>query len=71
MSLLDGVMLFLMCAMGVALWFYGECSGWLDWLIKFALLASFLFGPYFFWDDIGAYWKSSPDGPVNLEQGWF
>ena len=71
MSLWDTVAVLLILVMGFALWRYGEPNSFLDWLIKFLLLTALIFGPYFFWDEIGAYWHSSSDGPVDLQQGWW
>ncbi len=71
MTVWDIVVVALMIGTGVALWFYGNCDGVTDWAIKFLIAALMLFGPYFFWDDIGAYWRSSDSGPINIETGWW
>ena len=56
---------------GVSLWFSRATEGFGDWLLKFVFLASLSVGPYVFWDDLAAYWRSSGDGPVNIETGWW
>ena len=71
MSVWDVVVIALIIGTGAAMWFYGKCDGWLDWLIKFSIVSLLLFSPYFFWDDIGAYWSSSDNGPVKIEAGWW
>lgn len=67
----DLLAVLLMIGMGFALWRQRETEGWVDWLLKFVILSLMIFGPYFFWDDISAYWNSSSDGPVDLQQGWW
>ena len=53
------------------LWRQEETEHWRDWLIKTLLISSLLAGPYFFADELTSYWRSSPDGPVNIEAGWW
>ena len=53
------------------LWRQEETEHWRDWLIKTLLISSLLAGPYFFADELTSYWRSSSDGPVNIEAGWW
>ena len=71
MTIWDFVVLCLIALVGVGLWFDSGSRGLKDWMIKFALISTLLFGPYYFWDDIASYWQSSEEGPVKIEAGWW
>jgi len=71
MTFWDFIVVCLMVLVGGGLWFADSTRDVKNWAIKFALVAALLFGPYFFWDDIGSYWLSSESGPVNIETGWW
>ncbi len=71
MSLWDALAVLLIIGLGILLWRQKETNGWVDWLIKFVIITSLIFGPYFFWDEIASYWSSSSSGPVDLQQGWW
>lgn len=61
----------LMAGLGALLWYHTDNPSWKDWLIKFVITGALIFGPYFFWDEIAAYWESSSSGPINIETGWW
>ena len=71
MTLVDSIVALAILGLGWLLWHQKETSNWREWLIKYLLISSLLFGPYFFLDDIKSYWRSSPEGPINIEPGWW
>lgn len=71
MDIWDIVVALYAVLVGVLVWRQEETDGWMDWFIRTLLLSSLIVGPYIFWDDIAAYWRSSGDGPVQIDSGWW
>lgn len=64
---------FILYAVGVGYYNYqsDDVEGFGSWLVRTVLLSALVCGPYFFWDEISAYWSSSSDGPVDINTGWW
>ena len=71
MLVLDVLVFLVMISVGWLLWRHKGTEGFGDWLLKYVLVSALLFGPYFIWDGLSNYWRSSEDGPVNIETGWW
>lgn len=71
MALADLLVVAVILGLGWVLWHQDETGNWWDWAIKYLLIGALLFGPYFFLDELQSYWRSSPDGPINIEVDWW